>query len=190
VIDIPLGSPDTIYTCFVLGSTNAPAYFNAWIDDTMMIGTWFTQVSGYTGDTICYTIPTANVFSGTYCDPVLFYIDGIDEPIVQVVCTNKDIAGDSLPAPGLAVNQNYPNPFNPDTRISFSLGHPSRVQVTIYNVLGRKVVTLMDEYVPAGLHDVTWGGTDANGNEVAGGIYFYRIATAEHNETRKMVYLK
>ncbi len=190
VIDIPFGSPDTMYACFYLGSTNAPAPFTAWVDDTMMIGTWFTQVTGFTGDTVCYTVPTANVFGGVLCDPVLFYVEGVAEPIVQIVCTNKEMGSDTLPAPGLAVNQNYPNPFNPDTRISFSLGKASRVQVTVYNVLGQKVVTLLDDHMPAGPHDVSWSGTDANGNGVAGGIYFYRISTVDYNETRKMVYLK
>jgi flagellar hook assembly protein FlgD len=64
------------------------------------------------------------------------------------------------------------------------------VELAVYNVLGRKVATLVDEYQGAGPHTVTWDGTDAQGNGVAGGIYFYRISTAEFKETRKMLYLK
>lgn len=190
VINIPPGGPDTIYRCFELGSINAPAYFHTWIDDTMMIGTWFTEMTGYTGDTLCYVVPTANVVEGAYCAPVFFYIDGIDEPVIQFVCTYNYGWGDSIPAPAFEVSQNYPNPFNPMTNISYSLNRAGHVELVVYNVLGRKVVTLVDEHQPAGPHTVTWNGIDAQGNNVAGGIYFYRVSTAEFKVTRKMLYLK
>lgn len=190
VINVPEGTSDTVHACFFLGSSNAPAYFYTFVDDTMMIGTWFTQVTGFTGDSVCYAVPSDQVMSGTNCDPVLFFVEGVDEPVVQYVCTIKGNRWDSSTAHQTVVNQNYPNPFNPQTSISYSLGKASHVQLTVFNVLGQKVVTLVDEHQPAGLHEVTWDGTDAHGHGVAGGIYFYRIATDDFRTTRKMLYLK
>jgi hypothetical protein len=86
--------------------------------------------------------------------------------------------------------QNYPNPFNPQTQIRYDLPAPGRVNVTVYNILGQKVKTLVDEHRDAGRWSVTWQANDDQGEEVASGIYFYKIATAEFEKTRKMILLK
>jgi hypothetical protein len=74
-----------------------------------------------------------------------------------------------------ALFQNYPNPFNPVTTIRYSLPVPSKITLTIFNILGQKVKTLVDEVVEAGEHRVRWDGTNSSGNTVATGVYFYRI---------------
>ena len=84
-----------------------------------------------------------------------------------------------------SILQNYPNPFNNITIISFGLPHNVPVVIDIYDILGRKVETLVDERQPAGYHQVMW---DAEG--VSSGIYFYRIQAGEYAETKKMVLLK
>jgi hypothetical protein len=61
------------------------------------------------------------------------------------------------------LRQNYPNPFNPTTIIAFSLDEPNQTLITIYNLLGRRITTLMDEYRPAGEHSVIWNGKDGHG---------------------------
>ncbi|MGB6033951.1 MAG: T9SS type A sorting domain-containing protein [Bacteroidota bacterium] len=66
--------------------------------------------------------------------------------------------------------QNYPNPFNPTTNIQFELPHRSRVRLSVYNVLGESIVTLVDSELPGGRHSVQFDGSD-----LAGGVYFYRI---------------
>jgi hypothetical protein len=86
--------------------------------------------------------------------------------------------------------QNYPNPFNPSTVISFSLPVRSMVTLSIYDVLGRRIMTLLDEEQPPGTHWVGWDGTDERGVSMATGIYFYRIATGRFSSTRKMLLLK
>jgi hypothetical protein len=86
---------------------------------------------------------------------------------------------------GFALNQNYPNPFNPATAIEFHLPVRSRVEITVYNVLGQRVATLLDRELPPGSHSVTW---DADG--YASGVYFYRLATDGRVQTRKMILLK
>lgn len=90
----------------------------------------------------------------------------------------------SLPK-SFALNQNFPNPFNPSTNISFDLPVASRVTLTVYNILGQEVVQLVDDYMEAGSHSVSW-----NASSVSSGVYFYRITAEAFNQTRKMVLLK
>jgi len=89
-----------------------------------------------------------------------------------------------------ALNQNYPNPFNPSTEISFALPQASRVDLTIYNVLGQQVRNLVSGQMEPGVHNVTWDGRDNSGNTAASGIYFYRLKTDEFSDIRKMTLLK
>jgi hypothetical protein len=86
--------------------------------------------------------------------------------------------------------QNYPNPFNPSTQIKYSLSWESSVKLEVYNLLGKKVRTLVDEYQSPGDKVVTWDGKDENGNEVASGIYFYKIQAKNQVETRKMILVR
>ena len=97
--------------------------------------------------------------------------------------------GSSLPT-SYALEQNYPNPFNPTTEIPFSLPNPGAVQLKVYNVLGQEVVTLVDEYMPAGNHSVSWNGRSSDGASVSSGVYFYRINANDFAKTKKMMMLK
>lgn len=90
----------------------------------------------------------------------------------------------------LTVSQNYPNPFNPSTQIEFALPRASHVKVEIFDILGRTVVTLLNEYMTAGDHEVVWDGKNSAGHSVATGMYFYRIATETESAARKMLLLK
>lgn len=86
--------------------------------------------------------------------------------------------------------QNYPNPFNPETEIKYSLAKNDKVKLVVYNVLGRKVRALVDEYQTAGNKSVHWDGKDESGNEVGSGIYFYQIQTGDFVQTKKMTLLR
>lgn len=94
------------------------------------------------------------------------------------------------------LSQNYPNPFNPSTTIKFTLPSPedggSTLSTTlkIYNVLGKVVRTLIDEPIAPGVHHKIWDGRDEEGNQVASGIYFYRLRAGALQDTKKMVLLK
>jgi hypothetical protein len=88
------------------------------------------------------------------------------------------------------LNQNYPNPFNPSTEISFALSQAGHVRLSVYNVLGQQVRTLIDEDMSAGNKSITWDGRSDNGNPAASGIYFYRIQANDFVDTRKMTLLK
>jgi len=86
--------------------------------------------------------------------------------------------------------QNYPNPFNPTTQISFNLGKTDWVTLTIYNSLGQQVRTLVSDRRQPGFHMVSWDGCDDRGRPVSGGLYLYRLATADQSLTKAMVFLR
>lgn len=95
----------------------------------------------------------------------------------------------ALPS-AFALHQNYPNPFNPNTSIRYELPADRKVELTIYNLLGQKVRTLVRGPQPAGEHTVEWNGKNDIGNSVASGVYIYRIETGEFVQARKMVLLR
>ncbi len=84
-----------------------------------------------------------------------------------------------------ALSQNYPNPFNAQTAIKYALPEASHVTVAIYDLLGRKVETIVNEHQQSGYHQITW-----NSNNISSGVYFYKIHAGEFVETKKMVLLK
>jgi serine protease len=86
--------------------------------------------------------------------------------------------------------QNYPNPFNPETEVRYYLPKATWVNLTVYNVLGQRVRTLVDEHQNAGAKATFWDGKDSYHNEVANGIYFYQLRTGDFTETKKMILLK
>ena len=89
-----------------------------------------------------------------------------------------------------ALHANVPNPFNPETSIGFELGQAGWVQLEIFDALGQKVQTLVAESLPAGTHQVLWGGYDASGQPVSSGVYFYRLQAGEHRQMRRMLLVK
>jgi hypothetical protein len=85
---------------------------------------------------------------------------------------------------------NHPNPFNPTTTLKFVLSKDTHVTLTIHNMLGQVVATLVDENKPAGNHSVVWDGLNESGERVASGTYVYRLTAGEYVETRKLLLLK
>ena len=104
----------------------------------------------------------------------------------EAVTKSLSDAPSNSSTPGkFSLSQNYPNPFNPTTTIRFNLPAASRVDLSIYNVLGQKVATLVDGRLDAGPKDVEW-----DASNYSSGVYFYRITTDSNVETQKMVLLK
>ena len=106
-----------------------------------------------------------------------------------------DVLVDLTPVEGatpaaVALGQNHPNPFNPKTTIGFALPAASRVALDIYSASGQHVARLLDGYLPAGMQQVVWNGTDDAGRSVGSGVYFYRLQAGTWTETKKMMLLK
>jgi len=89
-----------------------------------------------------------------------------------------------------ALRQNYPNPFNLSTTIEFALDEPGDVEMTIYDILGRRVRQLVSGYYPAGVNAVQFDGKDSYGMPLPSGMYFYFIRAGDLAESKKMVLLK
>jgi len=81
--------------------------------------------------------------------------------------------------------QNYPNPFNPSTKINFGLERAGEVEITVYNILGNKISTLVNGVKSAGNHSVVF-----DASNLSSGIYFYKLVTKEFTQIRKMLLLK
>lgn len=86
--------------------------------------------------------------------------------------------------------QNYPNPFNPMTTVRYNLPETSIVEISIYNILGKKISTIVNETQQAGVKEVIWNGTDDLGRAVSAGIYIYQIRAGKFIESRKMVLMR
>ena len=92
-------------------------------------------------------------------------------------------------ASDFALYQNFPNPFNPSTRISYQLKKSAHVRLTIYDISGREIKTLVNNNCPEGNASILWDGTNNTGNIVATGIYIYKLQVGAFNESRKMVFI-
>lgn len=111
------------------------------------------------------------------CNSVWFGIDLFGENITSV--SNNEIVE------SFALGQNYPNPFNPVTQINYSIPKDSYVSLIIYDTIGTRVKTIVDEVQSAGHHTVSFDGSD-----FASGTYFYELSAGEYRETKKMVLIK
>ena len=89
-----------------------------------------------------------------------------------------------------ALEQNYPNPFNPSTQIRYALPEATGVVITVYDMMGRKVRTLVQDTQSAGYHTALWNATNDRGLPVSAGMYIYTLQAGDHHHMKKMVLLK
>jgi hypothetical protein len=122
-------------------------------------------------------------------------IEGTDHIIIVPFEPGKTLSDDkkdfvqAVPTEFI-LEQNYPNPFNPETMISYGIPEESYVTITIYNVMGVQVMTLVNGQQKAGYHTVTWSGKNKQGEVVPGGLYLCRIQAGSYNKTIRMLLLK
>ncbi len=127
------------------------------------------------------------------------YPDDIDATVIEALFTSENIRlstavkndypnmeNKSLQPADFVLYQNYPNPFNPTTTIEFSISKSEYVTLTIYDILGEEVATLVSDRLSAGSYQYEWSRT----RRIASGVYLYRLQAGEYLETRKMVLMK
>ncbi len=131
----------------------------------------------YTFNTGSATLTSVAVFSYSSTYPSSL-------PNVFPQITSNELETEFLPST-IELSQNYPNPFNPSTQIEFNLQQAGLVRLTVYDLLGREVKTLVNRGLSAGTHTFTF---DANG--LSSGVYFYRLDASGQTLTRKMTLLK
>jgi hypothetical protein len=122
-------------------------------------------------------------------DPNLDYDLKLVAGDIDYVATMTEEILNNIPSV-YSLSQNYPNPFNPITKMNYALPKRSRVIISVYNVLGQEVTTLLNKEQDYGYHTVTWNGTDRIGKQVASGVYFARLTTKNFSQTKKMLMLK
>jgi len=118
-------------------------------------------------------------------DTCKMYLGTTMRSVWSITRTTTGITGNDVRIPASVELTNYPNPFNLSTNISFSLPKASEIDIDIYDLLGRKITTLLDSYVPEGNHTVLW-----QPENISSGIYFYKITAGDFSISKKMILLK
>lgn len=144
---------------------------------------WLPQLKGSEKRKVDYELVNNSSQEITYSSANLSNIGNY----LQVNLADSDIP--VIPK-ALALYDNYPNPFNPETTISFDLPSETNVKLEIYNIKGQKVKTLKNGLLQAGNHKLVWDGKNSNSDQVASGLYFYRLVTDKKKLTRKMILMK
>jgi hypothetical protein len=109
--------------------------------------------------------------------------------VLSVTLEWLDVDGDQLPTV-YALHQNYPNPFNPVTNLSYDLPEDAMVNITVFDMMGRVVRTLVNGQQSAGYKSLQWNGTNNSGQPISAGLYIYTIQAGEFSQTKKMIFLK
>lgn len=121
-------------------------------------------------------------------------LNGNVVPEVETLESTTNVANENILPAEYRLFQNYPNPFNPETVISYQLPVSSYVTLKIYDILGREVATLVDEYKQAGTYSVDFNVEKSHsaggGSSLPSGVYFYTLRAGDYFQTKKMVFLK
>lgn len=193
-LSLPASSHDTIHRQVFLSSSGGSVPYVALVDGGIPPFLFLRDSTGMTNDSVdVYARLPFPVPAGSYYSWVLFYVSGVPgfTPLrvkLTVTGPSDSIAGSA--SEELVELSNYPNPFNPRTTVLFTLPAAGNVTLEIFDVLGRRVRTLVDGWTSIGDHSIPWDGTDSDGLQVSSGIYFYRLTTETQSLSKKMLLLK
>ena len=151
------GSTETVSKSIFIGAIDDTLSYTATVNGGESSFISLASATGFLGDSVLITVDPTGYTSGQYYDTVSFNAYGLVYPLSLTVSLNVGTVASEVAAPELS---NYPNPFNPVTTVTFSLPAASKVSLNIYNIIGQKVITLADEYLPAGEHEYFWNGRD------------------------------
>ena len=156
----------TVYRSTDRGATFASAY----VGTGSYVGLSFVSYAPNTSGWAVTSTGGIAGFSGT--------VTGVGEPQVNAIPETFELS------------QNYPNPFNPTTTIRFSVPKESFVSLKVYNILGQEVVTIAEEFKNVGTFNAVWNGRNNAGNQVASGMYLYRIEAKPADGSQPFTALK
>jgi hypothetical protein len=151
----------------------------------------YNQLTGEIPENICNLVENncyINFSNNQLCPP---YPSCIEDVGVQDTtnCEQVSIIDETLPITYNLYNA-YPNPFNPVTMLQYDLPEDGFVNITIYDLMGRKVKTLVNSSQIAGYKSIQWNATNITGQPVTAGLYLYTIQAGDYTQTKKMVLLK
>ncbi len=154
---------------------------------------WQLVAENITNQSVIVEVPNVDTDSGLYMvcavdDGEIVGYDMSDETFT-VCASSAGVKQDFIPTV-FALKQNWPNPFSASTTVLFDLPQQVDVKLSVFDVRGRLVKSLVDQVLPAGRYYAGWDGRDANGADVASGVYFCKINAGSFNETKRMVVVK
>jgi hypothetical protein len=163
------------------------------VDSFLVVANW--AVAGNTSVLTPFGANLSDVnFTATCLNEAFDNCDPFREEMFQIPAPffmQQAPAAAETPGPmKFEVGQSYPNPFNPSATIGFALPHDGRVLIEVYDIVGRKVITLLDGHKQAGVHSVAWNGNDNYGRPVASGVYFCKVQFEDEADVQKMILLK
>ena len=132
----------------------------------------------YQGSEIPYSIEGSDI---------TFTVSGKGEFLIELSESAETV--EDMPSE-FFVSAPYPNPFNPYTVIRYVLPIDCNVKMEIYDILGRKVTTLKDGMVSAGIHETAWDGKNREGSTVGSGVYFYHFKASDYTRNGKVMFLR
>jgi len=197
---INVSSNPVVFLSFWHRYATEAGYDFCYVEVSSNNGTSWQQVSSYNGNMTTWTQQTFDITqyaAGSTQMKVRFRLtsdggvvgDGwyVDDIKLTNYCGNLvGVSGNNSEIPLIyALSQNYPNPFNPVTQIKYQLPTASNVKITVFDILGKNVMTLVNETKPAGYHFV-----EINGSELASGVYFYKIDAGTFSDVKKMMLVK
>ena len=140
--------------------------------------------AGFGADKVFYTNTDA---SGTVVLQTTFGDNNPDNPWIGTLASEED---QIVTPKEFALRGNHPNPFNPVTTLRFDLDYTSKVNVTVYNVLGNEVITLQNGELIAGTYAIQWNANNSQGQKVPSGLYLYKVTSDNRILTGKMLLMK
>jgi hypothetical protein len=184
-IDLYLQTTSTLHVNGVVSTSSGPfpnlGFARYSPDDKTVIYQRYSQTAGYS---TLYKLSLKDDKMTPSGSETTYYRGSLPVWFVRGNTTSVDETTGASPVP-FALRQNYPNPFNPGTSIAYTLYKPGKVTLTVFNLLGQTVGTLVDSYQASGEYRVNF-----NGLSLASGIYLYRLQRGEFSETRQMLMVK
>jgi len=159
----------------------------------LTVSPFYGNVSAFAGynDSIAVKVGAYGVYDDFQMEDELLIESGenmIEIPVGVGVEVSVDDPG--VTPLEFALRQNYPNPFNPETNIQFDLAENSHVSLSIFNLVGQRVATLVDQTMDAGAYNVKWRGLNDKGASLPTGMYFYEMKTSKYQSVKKLVLVK